>query len=172
MASQGTKSFTSFLLFINLLMYAVVAMIAGWALNYGINETPLEASHLRVPARLFPIYYPIGNMATGFFVIFSLIAGIVGVATSLTGLQDVCSWRAASLLSASASSIITWGLTLLAMGEGKKVLLPDITASVTVKKLKNKKAKKFMPLQINTKMYTGVSIKNLPTGAEQITVSE
>ncbi|KAJ8467122.1 hypothetical protein OPV22_029674 [Ensete ventricosum] len=74
------------------------------------------ASGLSVPARLFPIYYPIGNLATGFFVIFSLISGVVGAATSLTGLQDVTSGSASSLLSAAASSVIAWGLTLLAMG--------------------------------------------------------
>jgi hypothetical protein len=41
------------------------------------------------PVRLFPIYFPIGNLATGFFVIFALLAGVVGVSTSLTGLRDV-----------------------------------------------------------------------------------
>ncbi|CAL9775672.1 unnamed protein product [Musa acuminata subsp. burmannicoides] len=116
MASQSPKSLALFLLFINLLMYAIVAAVAGWALNYGIEETPRAASGLSVPARLFPIYYPIGNLATGFFIIFSLISGVVGVATSLTGLQDVTDGSASNLLSAAAASVITWGLTLLAMG--------------------------------------------------------
>ncbi|XP_010938794.1 membrane protein PM19L [Elaeis guineensis] len=116
MASQGAKPFASFLLFLNLIMYIIVAVIAGWVVNYGIDETPNAVSGLSLPARLFPIYYPIGNLATGFFVIFSLIAGVVGIATSLTGLRDVLMGNSASLLSAAASSIITWGLTLLAMG--------------------------------------------------------
>ncbi|KAG6483646.1 hypothetical protein ZIOFF_060298 [Zingiber officinale] len=113
---MASQSLPSFLLFINLLMYVVVAVIAGWALNYGINETPQASSDLSIPARLFPIYYPIGNLATGFFVIFALIAGIVGVASSLAGLQDVSSGKPAGLFSAAASSVIAWSLTLLAMG--------------------------------------------------------
>lgn len=39
MASQSPKSLALFLLFINLLMYAIVAAVAGWAINYGIEET-------------------------------------------------------------------------------------------------------------------------------------
>ncbi|XP_008798859.1 LOW QUALITY PROTEIN: membrane protein PM19L [Phoenix dactylifera] len=115
MVSQGQRPLASILLFLNLIMYLIVAVIAGWAINYGIEETPHAVSTSPV-TRLFPIYYPIGNLATGFFVIFSLIAGVVGVATSLTGLLDVIQWNPCSLLSAAASSIITWALTLLAMG--------------------------------------------------------
>ena len=37
--------------------------------------------------RLFPIYFPIGNLATGFFVVFALLAGVVGISTSITGLH-------------------------------------------------------------------------------------
>ncbi|XP_008812791.2 membrane protein PM19L-like [Phoenix dactylifera] len=116
MASRVPRPLASFLLFLNLIMYIIVAMIAGWAINYGIDETPHAVLSLSIPTRLFPIYYPIGNLATGFFVIFSLITGVVGIATSVTGLQDVLMWTSASLLSASASSFITWALTLLAMG--------------------------------------------------------
>lgn len=62
------------------------------------------------------MYDPIGNLATGFFVIFSLIAAVMGIATSLSGLRDVREWNPQGLLSAAASSIITWALTLLAVG--------------------------------------------------------
>ena len=68
------------------------------------------------PVRLFPIYFPIGNLATGFFVIFALITGVVGIATSLTGLHDVSQGYPASMMSAAASSLVTWTLTVLAMG--------------------------------------------------------
>jgi len=68
------------------------------------------------PVRLFPIYFPIGNLATGFFVIFALITGVVGIATSLTGLYDVSQGYPASMMSAAASSLVTWTLTVLAMG--------------------------------------------------------
>ncbi|KAJ3687572.1 hypothetical protein LUZ61_016736 [Rhynchospora tenuis] len=113
MATGGPHSAATFLLFVNLIMYAAAAVIAGWAINYSIDETP---SSLTLPARIFPIHFPIGNLATGFFVIFSLLSSVVGVMTSLTGLQEVMQGRLGSILSAAASSIITWGLTLLAMG--------------------------------------------------------
>jgi AWPM-19-like family len=73
-------------------------------------------SGIAPPAGIFPIYFPIGNLATGFFVIFSLITGVVGVMTSLTGLQEVNQGRVTSILSAASSSFVTWALTLLAMG--------------------------------------------------------
>lgn len=68
------------------------------------------------PVRLFPIYFPIGNLATGFFVIFALLAGVVGVSTSLTGLHDVNRGLPANMMSAAAAALVTWTLTLLAMG--------------------------------------------------------
>ncbi|XP_020577086.1 uncharacterized protein LOC110022472 [Phalaenopsis equestris] len=116
MATEGPKALATFFLFINLLMYAILVVVAGWALNYGIDETPQSVSELSLPARLFPVYYPIGNLATGFVVMFSLIAGLVGVAASLTGLQNVVQGSTSGLLSAAASSVMAWGLTLLAMG--------------------------------------------------------
>ncbi|KAJ4779405.1 AWPM-19-like family protein [Rhynchospora pubera] len=114
MATGGPHSAATFLLFVNLIMYAAAAVVAGWAINYSIDEAP--SATLAPPARIFPIYFPIGNLATGFFVIFSLLAGIVGVMTSLTGLQEVMQARLPSILSAAASSVVTWALTLLAMG--------------------------------------------------------
>lgn len=74
------------------------------------------ASVLYPPARIFPIYYPFGNLATGFVVIFSLIAGVVGFTTSITGVTNVLQWNAPNLNAAAASSLISWLLTLLAMG--------------------------------------------------------
>lgn len=74
------------------------------------------ASRLPIPAQLFPIYFPIGNIATGFFIIFSLIAGTVGIITSLTGLHNLSQWNAPNLNAAAVSSFISWALTVLAMG--------------------------------------------------------
>ena len=74
------------------------------------------AAVLPLPARIFPIYFPIGNMATGFFVILALLAGVVGFTTSLTGLHNVFQWNGPNLHAAAASSLVTWALTLLAMG--------------------------------------------------------
>ncbi|BBG93269.1 AWPM-19-like family protein [Prunus dulcis] len=109
MTSGGPKSAASILLIVNLVLYFVVIVIASWAVNHGIQRS-------RDTARIFPIYFPFGNMATGFFVIFSLLAGVVGFATSLTGLHNVVQWDSPNLHTAAASSLGTFSLTLLAMG--------------------------------------------------------
>ncbi|KAB2625308.1 hypothetical protein D8674_016968 [Pyrus ussuriensis x Pyrus communis] len=116
MASGGSKSAASILLVVNLILYFIVIVIASWAVNHGIQRSRETASVLSIPARIFPIYFPFGNLATGFFVIFSLIAGVVGFGTSLTGLHNVFQWDGPSLHTAAASSLATWSLTLLAMG--------------------------------------------------------
>ncbi|XP_077239897.1 AWPM-19-like family protein [Tasmannia lanceolata] len=116
MAYQGPKSLAFFLLVLNLILYAVISMIAGWAINFSIEHTHDTVPILPVPAHIFPIYFPMGNMATAFFVIFALIAGLVGIASSVSGINSILRWDVPNLLSAGASSIITWGLTLLAMG--------------------------------------------------------
>lgn len=74
------------------------------------------ASVLSLSARIFPIDYPFGNMATGFAVIMSLIAGVVGFTTSITGIYNLTQWNVPNMHAAAASSIVTWLLTLLAMG--------------------------------------------------------
>jgi hypothetical protein len=62
------------------------------------------------------VYFPMGNEATGFMVIFSLIAAVVGAASCLSGLHHLRVWTAHSLASSTASSMTAWALTLLAMG--------------------------------------------------------
>ncbi|KAF5207574.1 Membrane protein pm19l [Thalictrum thalictroides] len=57
-----------------------------------------------------------GNAATGFFVVFAMIASVVGLASSLAGINHVRLWHADSLPSAASVAIIAWTLTLLAMG--------------------------------------------------------
>ncbi|KAF0926441.1 hypothetical protein E2562_024163 [Oryza meyeriana var. granulata] len=116
MATGGPNSLSSGLLFLNLILYVIVAVIAGWAINYSIDESFNSLQGVSPPVRLFPIYFPIGNLATGFFVIFALLTGVVGVSTSLTGLHDVSQGYPASMMSAAAASLVTWTLTLLAMG--------------------------------------------------------
>ncbi|CAK9161877.1 unnamed protein product [Ilex paraguariensis] len=116
MASGAGKSTAFILLILNLFLYFIVTVIAAWAVNHGIQRARESASVLSVPARIFPIYFPFGNMATGFFVIFSLIAGVVGFITSVTGITNVIQWNLSNLHAAAASSLLTWSLTLLAMG--------------------------------------------------------
>ena len=71
---------------------------------------------LNLPAHFSPIYFPMGNAATGFFVTFALIAGVVGVASAIAGANHIRAWSAESLPSAATAAIIAWTLTLLAMG--------------------------------------------------------
>ncbi|XP_054806392.1 membrane protein PM19L-like [Prosopis cineraria] len=116
MASGGSKSVASILLVLNLVLYVVITVIASWAVNHGIEHSRETASRLPIPARIFPIYFPIGNMATGFFILFSLTAGVVGITTSLTGLHNLSQWNAPNLNAAAVSSFTTWAFTVLAMG--------------------------------------------------------
>ncbi|XP_052208370.1 membrane protein PM19L-like [Diospyros lotus] len=112
----ASKSAARILLILNLVLYLLVIIISGWAIYHGIDRGRETASFLSSPSRIFPIYFPIGNKATGFFAVFSLIAGLVGFITSLTGVSHVIQWNAPNLQAAAASSLITWSLTLLAMG--------------------------------------------------------
>ncbi|GLT81484.1 hypothetical protein SLA2020_528670 [Shorea laevis] len=111
-----TKSAALMLLFLNLFLYLIIIVIASWAVNHAIERTHETASVLAIPARIFPMWFPMGNLATGFFVIFTLIAGVVGIATSLTGIGNVLQWDRANLNAAAGSSLLSWALTLLAMG--------------------------------------------------------
>ncbi|KAK4372490.1 hypothetical protein RND71_007874 [Anisodus tanguticus] len=116
MASGAGKSAAFMLLILNVFLYFIVTVISGWAVNHAIVRSRETASTLSIPARIFPIFFPFGNMATGFLIIFSLIAGVVGFITSLTGIQNVIQWNAPNLHTAAFSSLTTWLLTLLAMG--------------------------------------------------------
>lgn len=71
---------------------------------------------MELPAHFSPIYFPMGNAATGFFVTFALIAGVVGVASAISGLAHIRSWTPDTLPSAVSVAAIAWSLTLLAMG--------------------------------------------------------
>ncbi|XP_057771852.1 membrane protein PM19L [Salvia miltiorrhiza] len=101
---------------LNGFLYFVIVSIAAWAVNHAIDKSHDTASVLSLPAKIFPIYYPFGNVATGFVVIVSLIAGIVGFTTSITGIHNVLEWNAPNLHAAAASSLISCLLTFLAMG--------------------------------------------------------
>ncbi|XAR57175.1 hypothetical protein NMG60_11025228 [Bertholletia excelsa] len=117
MASASGKSAAFMLLVLNTVLYLIVLSISGWAINHAIVSAREKAyTSQPIPARIFPIYFPFGNRATGFFVIFSLIAGVVGFLSSILSMHDILQWTAANLHAAAASSIVSWLLTLLAMG--------------------------------------------------------
>ncbi|CAI0560808.1 unnamed protein product [Linum tenue] len=103
MANDQMKSVASLLLVLNFCMYAVVLGIGGWAMNRAIDHG-------------FLIDFPMGNAATGFFVTFALIAGVVGAASVISGLNHIRAWNSDSLPAAASAGTIAWTLTLLAMG--------------------------------------------------------
>ncbi|CAM8995065.1 unnamed protein product [Rhodiola kirilowii] len=116
MASGASKSAAFLIMALNILIYFIIIVIASWAMNHAIEHTHEAASSLRIPAQIFPIFFPMGNMATGFFIILSLVTSVVGFMTSLTGLSHVVLGTSANLHAASSSAIITWLLTLLSLG--------------------------------------------------------
>ncbi|XP_057729970.1 membrane protein PM19L [Arachis stenosperma] len=155
---MASKSAALLLSVLNLVLYFIVLVIASWAVNHAIQRTRETASVLSTPAHLFPIYFPMGNMATGFFIIFALIAGVVGFTTSLTGLHNISKWNASNLYAAAMSSMTTWALTLLAMGFACK----EIQLGWTDSNLRT--------LEIITIIVSGTQLLN--TGVIHVGVSE
>ncbi|XP_028764971.1 membrane protein PM19L isoform X2 [Neltuma alba] len=116
MANEQMKPIATLLLALNFCMYVVVLGIGGWAMNRAIDHGFIIGQGFALPAHFSPIYFPMGNAATGFFVTFALIAGVVGVASAIAGFNHVRSWTPDSLPSAASVAAIAWTLTLLAMG--------------------------------------------------------
>ncbi|GLJ25286.1 hypothetical protein SUGI_0484040 [Cryptomeria japonica] len=117
MAFGLVKSFAFFLMLLNFCMYVIVASIAGWALNKAIDHDYVTAPG-GVPAgyTFKPLDFSIGNEATGFLVIFALLAGVVGAGSCLSGLHHLRVWTAESLASSASAAMTAWAITLIAMG--------------------------------------------------------
>ncbi|KAJ6416888.1 hypothetical protein OIU84_002720 [Salix udensis] len=120
MASEQMKSVASALLVLNLCMYVIVLAIGSWAMNRAIDRGFIIGPGYELPAHFSPIFFPMGNAATGFFVTFSLIAGVVGVASAIVGLNHTRFWSSDGIPSAASTAVIAWTLTLLAMGFASK----------------------------------------------------
>ncbi|KAK9267697.1 hypothetical protein L1049_010129 [Liquidambar formosana] len=107
-------------------MYVVVLGIGGWAMNRAIDHGFIIGPGFDLPAHFSPIYFPMGNAATGFFVMFALIAGVVGAASAISGANHVRSWNPNSMPAAASAATIAWTLTLLAMGFACKEIQLEI----------------------------------------------
>ncbi|KAH7568638.1 hypothetical protein ACOSP7_011664 [Xanthoceras sorbifolium] len=116
MATTQLKPVATLLLGLNFCMYAIILGIGGWAMNRAIEHGFIIGPGLELPAHFSPIYFPMGNAATGFFVMFALIAGVVGAASAIAGLNHIRNWTADSLPAAASAASIAWTLTLLAFG--------------------------------------------------------
>lgn len=102
MAGIG-RSMVAPLLVLNLIMYIVVIGFASWNLNHFING---QTNYPGVA----------GNGATFYFLVFAILAGVVGAASKLAGIHHVRSWRGDSLATGAASALIAWAITALAFG--------------------------------------------------------
>ncbi|ESW31513.1 hypothetical protein PHAVU_002G244300 [Phaseolus vulgaris] len=116
MANEQMKPIATLLLGLNFCMYAIVLGIGGWAMNRAIDHGFIIGPQLKLPAHFSPLFFPMGNASTGFFVTFSLLAGVVGAASAISGINHIRSWTAESLPSAASVATMAWTLTLLAMG--------------------------------------------------------
>ncbi|KAK1298520.1 hypothetical protein QJS10_CPB14g00543 [Acorus calamus] len=115
-AGQGLKGLAALLLFLNLCMYIILAAIGGWAIQVAIDQGFIIGPGLELPAHFTAIFFPMGNAATGFFVVFAIIAAVVGAASAIAGLHHIRAWNTESLPAAASAGVIAWTLTLLAMG--------------------------------------------------------
>ncbi|KAL6292328.1 hypothetical protein ACE6H2_000470 [Prunus campanulata] len=103
MAQTVGRTVAAPLLFLNLIMYLIVVGFASWCLNKFING---QTNH--------PSFG--GNGATMFFLIFAILAGVMGIASKLAGANHLRAWRSDSLAAAGSSSLVAWALTALALG--------------------------------------------------------
>ncbi|CAO2823451.1 unnamed protein product [Amaranthus hypochondriacus] len=102
MVNKQLRPAASFLLFLNLCMYAVVLGLSGWAINRIINYGRFGFGQ---------------NAASLYMILSSLIAGAVGLVSCLFGLTHITYWRRTdSLPAVAAAAAIAWGLTMLAFG--------------------------------------------------------
>eukprot|EP00253_Pinus_taeda_P036612 PITA_36612 len=113
---EGAKPIAGFLLVLNFCMYTIVCGTAGWAINEAIKHEIITGVGIPLPNPLWALYFPMGNAATGFLVIFALIAGVVGAASCISGMHHMRLWSEHSLSAVASSAMTAWALTLLAMG--------------------------------------------------------
>ncbi|XP_057959202.1 membrane protein PM19L [Malania oleifera] len=103
MAQTVGRNIAAPLLFLNFTMYAIVVGFASSCIDKFIN------GNINQPG--FG-----GNGATFFFLVFSIMAGVVGIASKVAGANHIRAWRNDSLAAAASSSLVAWALTALAFG--------------------------------------------------------
>ncbi|RAL54518.1 unnamed protein product [Cuscuta campestris] len=103
MARTVARNVAGPLLFLNLIMYLIVLGFASWCLNKLINGQTHHPSFG-------------GNGATMFFLVFALLAAVLGIISKLLGGNHLRAWRNDSLAAAGSSAIVAWAVTALAFG--------------------------------------------------------
>ncbi|RVW21745.1 hypothetical protein CK203_112086 [Vitis vinifera] len=102
MATVG-RNMAAPLLFLNLILYILVVGFGSWCLNRLINGQTNNPGFG-------------GNGATMFFLVFAILAGVVGVASKFSGGNHIRAWRNDSLAAAGSSALVAWAITALAFG--------------------------------------------------------
>ncbi|EFJ10517.1 hypothetical protein SELMODRAFT_447317 [Selaginella moellendorffii] len=92
------------LLALNFALYAVILGFAGWAYDKQMS------------GRLG------GNKVTSDLITYTLLAGVVGIASVLAGLYYLRRWNSESRASAMATSILAVPVTILALGVASKYI--------------------------------------------------
>lgn len=91
------------LLAVNFVVFLIVLGLSSWSLDKYING---EQNHPHLG----------GNPATSFLLLFSLLAGVIGISSLYGGLIHLRHWRSDSLAGASPLALISWAVTALAFG--------------------------------------------------------
>ncbi|CAI9771214.1 unnamed protein product [Fraxinus pennsylvanica] len=103
MARTVARNLAAPLLFLNLIMYLIVLGFASWCMNRYING---QTNH--------PSFG--GNGATMIFLVFALLASVLGIVSKIAGGNHLRVWRNDSLAAAGSSSLVAWAVTALAFG--------------------------------------------------------
>ena len=103
MAGVG-RNMVAPLLVLNLIMYIVVIGFASWNLNHFINGTASTRPGIAA------------NGATFYFLVFAILAGVVGAASKLAGVHHLRAWRGDSIAATASSALVAWAVTALAFG--------------------------------------------------------
>ncbi|KAG7034682.1 hypothetical protein SDJN02_04412 [Cucurbita argyrosperma subsp. argyrosperma] len=128
------KAIASSILFFNFCASIVIFGIGGWVMNHSIDNGFVIGAEFEVPVYFSPIFFQIGNTATGFFVVFALIAAVATVASVISGSFYLRSSDAnnlplaANLPPAASSALIACFLTFLAMGFAWKEISQTVTS--------------------------------------------
>lgn len=65
---------------------------------------------------IFEISGVAGNGATMYFLVFAILAGMMGVVSKFPGVNQIRAWRNDSLAAAGSSAVVAWAVTALAFG--------------------------------------------------------
>ncbi|KAH7295687.1 hypothetical protein KP509_27G060800 [Ceratopteris richardii] len=103
------RSLAAPLLLLNFTFYVIVLGIAGWSLDIMIGQVVIGQVAVRTP----DLY---GNAATPMFVIFTLIACVVGIGSILISSHLANGWGAEHASTVISIATLAWSLLVLAFG--------------------------------------------------------